>query len=120
MAARPEGRGLERLAAQAEGGRDFGHRPAVHTMAAHHLVLHLHAIPSIEELMADEGVVLHGLGVGMQGAGRPERGGLGVLLGRATPRHVKRILSTIRSGVKDIRGQAAETMAQYLRTKARD
>jgi hypothetical protein len=72
--------GVERLATQAEGGGDVGHRPPVHAMAPDHLVLHLHAISPIEELMADEGLILHGLGVRVQGAGRPERGGLGVLL----------------------------------------
>ena len=101
---------VERLAAQAEDGRDFGHRPAVHAMAADHLVLHLHAIPPIEELLAGEGVVLHGLGVRVQGAGRPERGGLGVLLGWATPWHVNAILSTCLVRVKGIRGQATENV----------
>jgi len=54
-------------------------------MPAHHLVAHLHRIPPIEELMADEGVVLQGLGVRVQGAGRLERSGRGGLSSRRWP-----------------------------------
>jgi hypothetical protein len=69
LATRPEGRGH---------GRDG---PAVDTMAAQHLVLHLHVIPAIEELMLGEGRVLHALGAGMERAGRAERRGFSVLGG---------------------------------------
>jgi hypothetical protein len=57
--------------------------------------------------------------VGVQGAGRPQRSGLGVLLGRATPRHVKRILYTSREGVKGIRGEVVDTLA-FCRWKGQD
>ena len=57
-------------------------------MPAQHLVLHLHAIPAIEELLAREGLVLDGVGAWMEGAGGAERGDLGILGGgRAASSH---------------------------------
>jgi hypothetical protein len=57
--------------------------------------------------------------VRVQGAGRPERGGLGVLLGWATPWHVKYILSTSLVRVKGIRDQVTENVATMARYKVR-
>ena len=80
LAARPEGRGH---------GRDG---PTVDAMAAQHLVLHLDVIPRIEELMLRERLVPHALRAGMQGAGRTEGRGFGILGGPAARRHVTIIM----------------------------
>src|SRR5262249_27090587 len=71
-------RRVEGLAAHPERRRHFGDRLLVDAMAPEHLVLHLHAIPAIEELMAAKHLVADGIGVGMERAGRPERGDLGI------------------------------------------
>ncbi len=80
-------RGVEGLTAHAKGGRDLGDRPAVDAMPAQHLVLHLHAIAAIEELMAGEGWVLHGIRARVEGAGGAQRGDLGRLQARAASSH---------------------------------
>ena len=62
------GRGLvERLAADPETRGDLGHRPSIDPVAAHHLVLDLHAVARVER-MAQKGVVADGLGMRMQGS----------------------------------------------------
>jgi len=71
-------------------------------MAAQHLVLHLHPIPWIEELMAGKRLVLHGLGVGVQGTSGAERRGLRVFLGRPSSGHVNSIMYIARRDVKGI------------------
>ncbi len=79
---------IERLAADPKRGRHLGHRPPFDPMPTEHLVLHLHAIPSIEEFLAREGLVLDRVGARMEGAGGAERDDLRILGdGRATPRH---------------------------------
>jgi len=101
-------RRIEGLAACPEGGGHVGDGPAVDALAAQHFVPHLHAIPSIEELMTREGLVLHALRARMQGAGRAERRGFGVFLRSASGRHdVTVIMYLFRDLSKNIRLQAA-------------
>jgi hypothetical protein len=81
-------RGVEGLAAHAKRGRDLGDGPLVDTMSTEHLVLHLHAIAAVEEVVAAEGLVLHGVGAQMERAGGTERSDLGILWGSlASPGH---------------------------------
>ncbi len=85
-----EGRlcGIEGLAADPERRRHLGHRPALDPMPTQHLVLHLHAIPAIEERLARERLVLDGVGAWMERAGGAECGDLRILRGgRTAPRH---------------------------------
>lgn len=98
-------RGIEGLPAHPKGGRHLGDRPLVDAMATEHLVLHLHAIASIEELVAPEGLVLDGFRARMERAGGAERGDLGIFrLGRASSSHrrVKNTTSIQWGHVKDI------------------
>ena len=81
-------RDIEALPADTKGGRHLGDRPTVDAVATEHLVLHLHAIASIEEVMAPEGLVLDGLGASMERAGGAECRDLRILGGhRASPGH---------------------------------
>ncbi len=77
---------IERLTADPKRGRHLGHRPSLDPMPTEHLVLHLHAIPSIEEFLAREGLILDRVGTRMERAGGPERRDLRILgNGWATP-----------------------------------
>ena len=79
---------IERLAADPKGGRHLGHRPPLNLMPTKHLVLHLHAIPSIEERLVREGLVVDGVGTRMERPGRAERRDFRILrAGRASPSH---------------------------------
>lgn len=97
-------RGVEGLAADAEGAGDFADRPAVDAMPAQHLVFHLHPIAAVEELMAREGGVLHGVRAWVERAGDAEGGDLGILgSGRASPGHdVNYNTSSVPGLVKEI------------------
>src|SRR5260370_20449825 len=54
-------------------------------MPPEHLVLHLHAIATIEELMASERLVLDGVGPRMERAGHAECRDLGIFGSHRTP-----------------------------------
>jgi hypothetical protein len=57
-------------------------------MPTEHLVLHLHAVPSIEEFLPREGLILDRVRARMEGAGGAERDDLRILGDRrAPPRH---------------------------------
>ena len=107
-------RPVEGLPTGPEGGGHGRDGPAVDAMAAHHLVLHLHVIPPIEERRLGEGLVLHALGAGMERAGRAEGGGFGVLGRRAAGgSHVTVILFILRPRVEKILRQAREIQGLY-------
>ncbi len=75
-------RRVESLAAGTEGDRHRGDGTSLDAVAPQHLVLHLEAIAPIEELLGREGLVMDGLGVGVEGARGAQRGDLGVLRAR--------------------------------------
>ena len=95
---RREGR-VEGLSARPERRGHVGDGPAVDAMAAQHLVLHLHAIAPIEELVPKEGLVLDGVGVGMQRPRRPQRRGLRVLGREPSPGHMSLLIMYTKASV---------------------
>ena len=113
---------IERLPADPKRGRHLGHRPPLDPTPTEHLVLHLHAIPSIEEVLAREGRVLDRVGARMEGAGGPERGDLRILGDwRAAPSHgVRHTTSISPLRVKGILPYVTAITSQYVIPCQRD
>ncbi|MGH7629271.1 MAG: hypothetical protein ACREOF_07750 [Gemmatimonadales bacterium] len=65
-------------------------------------------IPLIKELMPRESLVLHALRARMQGAGRTQGRGFGILGGPASERHVTIIMYVCLNDRKKIRAQETE------------
>ena len=61
---------IERLSADAEGGRHVAHRPPLDQVSSEHLVLDLYAVARVEELLrAAKGLVAHALRTRMERTG---------------------------------------------------
>jgi hypothetical protein len=116
---------IERLAADPKRGRHLGHRPPLDPTPTEHLVFHLHAIPSVEEVLAREGLVLDRVGARMEGAGGAERDDLRILGERRAPSRHRVMHTTSFSAIRvkgillDVAATTSHDRASCRRTSGR-